>query len=149
MFKRIVSALLAVFMLISCCAFAEIEADEWYIRYGDYGEPIGDLQYLLGVYEKYYDDYYFGEITYNALLDYQYEMRLEETGYFDDATLESLLGVRARTKDDRYLVWVPMFGGTRYHVQYNCGGMLEARQMELICAEALGYYPCMRNSCFG
>lgn len=147
MFKRVIAALLAALLLCSFAAFAEM--DEWHIRYGDYGEPIGDLQYLLGVYEKYYDDFYFGEITYNALLDYQYEMGLVETGYFDDVTLESLLGVRAYTQDDCYLVWVPMFGGTRYHVSGTCGGMLEARQMELICAEALGFYPCYRASCFG
>lgn len=147
MFKRLIAAMLAVLLLAGGVCLAQQE--NWYICYGDYGEPIGDLQYLLGVTEKYYDDYYFGDITYDALLDYQYEMNLEQTGYFDDETLESLLGVRARTKDDRYIVWVPMFGGSRYHVIGTCSGMMEARQMQLICAEALGYYPCMRASCFG
>lgn len=147
MFKRIFAFTLAALMLLFAAAPAETEI--WYISYGDYGEPIGDLQMLLGVHEKYYDDYYFGDVTYDALDAFQYEMDLERTGCFDDATLEALLGVRARSEEDTWLVWVPMFGGTRYHASAACGGMMEPRQMELICAEALGYYPCMRVSCFG
>jgi len=145
MFKRMLAILLAVLVLVSGAAMAEI----MYISYGDYGEPIGDLQYLLGVKEKYRGDYYFGDETYAALDAFQYEMGLERTGMFDADTLEALLDVYPRSEWERSLVWVPMFGGNCYHDYEGCGNMLEPRVMSVASAEALGFYSCMRKSCFG
>lgn len=133
-------------MISASCALAE---EAWYISYGDYGEPIGDLQYLLGVEEKYYGEYYFGDETLRALKAFQRDVGITRTGVFDDLTLEYLLDVYPRDEVDTWLVWVPMFGGYCYHDRETCGNMLEPRQMELVCAEALGFVACMRRGCYG
>lgn len=148
--RRITSVLLALLLLISA-QFALAE-EPVYIQYGDTGLPIGWLQDCLGVTER--QRYgagndttpWFGDETYAALDEFQRSYGLPSTGVFDDETLYLLLDPSYSAQDGYSdpLVWIPMYGGERYHANYWCSGLIEPRQMPVSCAEALGFTPCKR-----
>lgn len=150
--RRLFSALIAILILTClCAALAETPV---YIQYGDTGRPIGWLQELLGVEERQRYNYsndtipYFGDETLAALEALQREYKLSVTGSFDDETLYLLLDPAYTALDgyDDPLVWIPMYGGACYHLNYWCSGLIEPRQMPESCAEALGFTSCAR--CF-
>ena len=146
--RRAIVALIAVLILACACpALAEAPV---YIQYGDTGRPIGWLQDCLGVDED-YAYYYssgsipcFGDETLAAVEALQRECGLPATGTFDDATLYLLLDPPDSALDGYAdpLVWIPMYGGERYHVNYWCSGLIEPRQMPASCAKVLGFTPC-------
>ena len=121
-----------------------------YIQYGDTGEPIGWLQDCLGVTERQQYNYgsstipCFGDKTLAALDALQEEYGLYPSGMFDDETLYLLLDPPYSALDgyDDPLVWIPMYGGERYHANYWCSGLIEPRQMPVSCAEVLDFTPC-------
>lgn len=146
--RRIFSACL-VLLLLTGVALAEKPV---YIQYGDTGEPIAWLQDGLGVTETYCYNYsgdtiaHFGDETLDALSALQRDYGLRASGAFDSDTLYLLLDPPYSALDgyDDPLVWIPMYGGTRYHANYWCSGLIEPRQMPASCAEYLGFTPCGR-----
>ena len=144
--RRAFSLLLAM-LLLTAVALAETPV---YIQYGDTGEPIGWLQDCLGVTERQQYNYgdstipCFGEETLAALDALQQEYGLSPSRMFDDETLYLLLDPPYSALDgyDDPLVWIPMYGGERYHANYWCSGLIEPRQMPASCAEYLGFTPC-------
>ena len=146
--RRFLLVLLAVMLLSGHPALAA--SQPVYIQYGDVGRPIGWLQIGLGVTETWaYDNgtiAYFGDKTLDALDALQYEYGLTPSGMFDDETLYLLLDppYSALYGYEDPLVWIPMYGGERYHANYWCSGLIEPRQMPVSCAELLGFTPCGR-----
>lgn len=146
--RRFLLVLLAVMLLSGLPAQAA--SQPVYIQYGDVGRPIGWLQIGLGVTETWaYDNgtiAYFGDKTLDALDALQYEYGLTPSGMFDDETLYLLLDppYSALYGYEDPLVWIPMYGGVRYHADYRCSDMIEPRQMPVSCAELLGFTPCGR-----
>ena len=144
--RRFLLVLLAVMLLSGLPAQAA--SQPVYIQYGDVGRPIGWLQIGLGVTETWaYDNgtiAYFGDKTLDALDALQYEYGLTPSGMFDDETLYLLLDPPYSALDgyEDPLVWIPMYGGIRYHADYRCSDMIEPRQMPASCAEYLGFTPC-------
>lgn len=148
---KLLSILLAAILLFAAVPAVAAKSDENlpdYISYGDYGAPLGDLQYLLGMDER--DETsrqpYFGMDTYYALEDFQKAYKLDVSGEFDGETLYLLLGLDAYELSNDFLVWIPMHGGACYHAAANCSGMLAPQQMPEACAYALGFTACQR--CF-
>ena len=146
---RKLPVLLLTLILLTGIALAEAPV---YIQYGDTGEPIAWLQDGLGVTETYCYNYsgdtiaYFGDETLDALSALQRDYGLRASGAFDSDTLYLLLDPPYSALDgyDDPLVWIPMYGGTRYHANYWCSGLIEPRQMPASCAEYLGFTPCGR-----
>lgn len=146
---RKLPVLLLTLLLLTGIALAEAPV---YIQYGDTGEPIAWLQDGLGVTETYCYNYsgdtiaYFGDETLDALSALQRDYGLRASGAFDSDTLYLLLDPPYSALDgyDDPLVWIPMYGGTRYHANYWCSGLIEPRQMPASCAEYLGFTPCGR-----
>lgn len=156
--KRILCILLALLSILGA-SFAEGSlpavpdaaresalTDTAYIHYGDYGLPIESLQYRLGV--SYLNDDsdaepYFCSATLNALLKYQAEHSLVQSGCFDSDTLRSLLRVPEDEHED-ITVWIPMHGGRKCHTKESCSGMKEPRKVPLDCAGYLGFEPCKK-----
>ena len=81
-----------------------------------------------------------------ALETLQKDYGLSRSSVFDRETLYFLLEPADTTLDSYAdpLVWIPMYGGERYHRDGTCSGMIEPRQMPASCAEALGFTPCGR-----
>lgn len=146
---RKLPVLLLTLLLLTGIALAEAPV---YIQYGDTGEPIAWLQDGLGVTETYCYNYsgdtiaYFGDETLDALSALQRDYGLRASGAFDSDTLYLLLDPPYSALDgyDDPLVWIPMYGGTCYHANYWCSGLIEPRQMPASCAEYLGFTPCGR-----
>ena len=144
---RKLPVLLLTLLLLTGIALAEAPV---YIQYGDTGEPIAWLQDGLGVTETYCYNYsgdtiaYFGDETLDALSALQRDYGLRASGAFDSDTLYLLLDPPYSALDgyDDPLVWIPMYGGTCYHANYWCSGLIEPRQMPATCAEVLGFTPC-------
>ena len=145
------SALILVlaFLLLSTLS-ASAAAKRYYISYGDSGDPVGWFQELLGVREthvfNYYGDTepYFGEVTRKAVRTFQRDWGLTVNGRLDANTLYALLDLPFYTTVEDPLVWIPMYGGTRYHSRPNCSNILEPREMPVSCAEDCGFVPCAR-----
>jgi hypothetical protein len=132
----------------NCLAVAradELESEVAYIQEGDTGRVVAMLQERLSIDEKNAsEEAHFGEGTLSALLAYQREHALEETGVFDDATLLSLLVVSEGAAGVDSIIWVPMHGGIRYHTNADCSDMFEPRQMSIANAAALGFTACKK-----
>ena len=150
--KRFAALILAIALLLTPALTASAAARRFYISYGDSGEPVGWFQELLGVREmhvyNYYGDTepYFGEETRRAVRAFQRDYDLTVNGKLDPNTLYTLLGLPYYTTVQDPLVWIPMYGGTRYHSRPTCSGMMTAREMPVTCAEDCGFLPCGR--CF-
>ena len=146
---RKLPVLLLTLLLLTGIALAEAPV---YIQYGDTGEPIAWLQDGLGVTETYCYNYsgdtiaYFGDKTLDALSAVQRDYGLKVSAAFDSDTLYLLLDPPYSSLDgyDDPLVWIPMYGGTRYHANYWCSGLIEPRQMPVSCAECLEFTPCKK-----
>ena len=144
---RKLPVLLLTLLLLTGIALAEAPV---YIQYGNTGEPIAWLQDGLGVTETYCYNYsgdtiaYFGDETLDALSALQSDYGLRASGALDSDTLYLLLDPPYSALDgyDDPLVWIPMYGGERYHANYWCSGLIEPRQMPASCAEYLGFTPC-------
>lgn len=147
-FAKLLTILLASILLLSIPACGEESLPPDFISYGDYGDPLGDLQYLLGVDER--DEASrkpcFGMDTYYALEDFQKAYKLDVSGEFDSETLYLLLGLDTKELSNDFLVWIPMHGGSRYHATTTCSGMQAPQQMPEACAYTLGFSACQR--CF-
>ncbi|MBQ8507888.1 MAG: peptidoglycan-binding protein [Clostridia bacterium] len=143
--RRIFALGLALALLCSAAYAAGYIAPE-YISAEDYGEPLRILQDYLGVTEidPYSKEPWFGELTLTALEQFQYEYGLEATYEFDAQTLYALLDLPAQDEYSDPLVWIPMHGGARYHVDEFCSLMIEPQQMPETCAYALEFTPCLR-----
>lgn len=159
--KKLVASIL-VFMLLCACALAAPidddpslliygELDYEYIRYGDYGKPLSDLLPLIGADTIFTDESgepSFGIDAMERLLEYQSEIGLEQTGYFDFETLRALLPPPTLSDysymDMDQIVWIPMHGGKKHHCDADCSNMVEPRQMPRDCALSLGFTPCKR-----
>lgn len=147
---RILCALLFAVCLANahCLAAAPadvLESEYTYIQHGDTGRVLAMLQERLSIDEKdASEEALFGGETLSALLAYQRDHVLEETGSFDDATLMLLLGVSADAEGIDSVIWVPMHGGKKYHDTYECSGMVEPRQMSIANAKALGFTACKK-----
>ena len=146
--RRAIALILAM-LLLAAAALAESPV---YIQYGDTGEPIAWLQDCLGVTETYSYNYsgdtiaYFGDQTLDAVRALQKEYGLKRSSAFDSNTLYLLLDPPYSALDgyDDPLVWIPMYGGARYHAYYWCSGLIEPRQMPVSCAECLEFTPCKK-----
>ena len=142
-------ALILAALRLAAAALAETPV---YIQYGDTGEPIGWLQDCLGVTETCRYGYgsdtipCFGDETLAALDALQKDYGLKRSSAFDSDTLYLLLDPSYSALDgyDDPLVWIPMYGGERYHANYWCSGLIEPRQMPASCAEVLGFTPCSK-----
>ena len=155
--KKIASLLFAVYFFCSASlAFAltgipeeakeVLNSGTTFIHYGDFGLPIAELQFFLGI--SYVNDDidtepHFDSTTFDAVLDYQAENGLVQTGCFDPETLRLLLFVPESAYEEE-IVWIPMHGGSKLHKSETCSGMDEPRQMPLDCADRLGFNPCKK-----
>ena len=158
--RRIAALTLALTLLAACALPASAAARRYYISYGDYGDPVGWFQDLLGVqenyeydyYSSYYMDYegdsvpYFGPETRAAVRAFQRECGLTVNGKLDANTLYALLDLPYYSTYQDPLVWIPMHGGTRYHSDPYCSNIEDAREMPCTCAEDCGFLPCAK--CF-
>ena len=148
--RRFATLILLLALLAMPAYSANAAAKRYYISYGDSGDPVGWFQELLGVYEthiyNYYGDTepYFGEETRRAVRAFQRNYGLTVNGKLDRDTLYTLLGLPYYTAAEDPLVWIPMYGGTRYHSKPTCSNMLVAREMPYTCAEDCGFLPCAR-----
>lgn len=164
MMKRLLCLLLAA-LLFAGLACAE-EARPQYIRYGDSGPVVGQLQKLLGVEETKDGEPVFASLTLAALLDAKAKAQSQAENApsdtrvaalteaeivampfadkeFDAAALYLLLLLPVPETDEA-LVWVPMHGGAKHHKKSTCSKMDQPRQMPASCAEALSFTPCKR-----
>ena len=150
--RRLLSMALAIALLLTPALTASAAARRYYISYGDSGVPVGWFQELLGVKEvheyNYYGDTepYFGEVTRRAVRAFQREYGLTVNGRLDANTLYALLDLPYYSTYEDPLVWIPMYGGTRYHSKATCSNILKPREMPVSCAEDCGFLPCAR--CF-
>ena len=148
--KRFIAILILACLLLTGSAFAA--AKRYFISYGDYGDVVGYLQDIIGVNENYYDEYtrkyvpYFSTETRSVLRKIQKTYGLTVNGRFDDDTLYLLLNLPYLNTAEDPNVWIPMHGGARYHLNPNCSGIYDAREMPVSCAETLGFCPCAK--CF-
>lgn len=147
--KFLIAALIAALLL--CCTALANSVPAYmpdYISYGDSGDPLNYLQELLGVDENdpVYREPIFGDETYQALAQFQYEYDLAATCEFDAETLYTLLGFDLRDLANDFLVWIPMHGGARYHSIPSCSSMIYPQQMPEACAYYLGFSAC--GTCF-
>ena len=142
---RLFALVLALVLLCSAAHAANYIAPN-YISAEDYGEPLRILQDYLGVTEidYYSQEPWFGELTLSALEQFQYDCGLEMTYEFDSATLYTLLGLPMLDEYSDPLVWIPMHGGTRYHLNPDCSMMVDPQQMPESCAYALEFDACLR-----
>ena len=149
---RWIALVLALALLLTPTLTASAAARRYYISYGDSGEPVGWFQELLGVREVHVYNYrgdtepYFGEETRRAVRAFQRQYDLTVNGRLDANTLYTLLDLPYYTTYEDPLVWIPMYGGTRYHGKSTCSNILEPREMPMTCAEDCGFLPCAR--CF-
>ncbi len=108
-----------------------------FIQFGDGGVPVEFIQNTLTAqgYLAAKDDHtLFDEPTLQAVLRFQREHGLPETGMMDDETLTLLLwGMlpdeldKARPDTSRLEMWVPTDGGIRHHIDQFCCGMYDPR----------------------
>ena len=149
---RLTALMLALALLLTPTLTASAAARRYYISYGDSGTPVGWFQDLLGVYEVHVYNYrgdtepYFGDETRRAVRAFQRECGLTVNGKLDANTLYALLDLPYYTPYEDPLVWIPMYGGTRYHSNFTCSSILDPREMPMTCAEDCGFLPCAR--CF-
>lgn len=148
--RRFAALALTIVLLLTPALTASAAAKRYYISYGDSGDPVGWFQELLGVREIHVFNYrgdtepYFGEETRRAVRAFQREYGLTVNGKLDANTLYTLLDLPYYTTVEDPLVWIPMYGGTRYHSRPTCSNMLVAREMPYTCAEDCGFLPCAR-----
>ena len=146
--KRILAILMLICLLLTGTAFAA--AKRYFISYGDYGDVVGYLQDIIGVNESYFDEYtrryvpYFSTETRSVLRSIQKQYGLTVNGRFDDATMYLVLNLPYQSVELDPNVWIPMHGGTKYHLNPNCSGIYDAREMPESCAYQLGFDPCAR-----
>lgn len=87
------------------------------------------------------------EVT-EAVMRFQREMDLDETGVLDNETLTYLLLYGVFTdffqmeQEESRLVWVPTDGGKRYHTRKTCSSMLSPRKISERNASAMGIELC-------
>ena len=150
--RKLAALALAIALLLTPALTASAAAKRYYISYGDSGDPVGWFQDLLGVHETYIYNYYgdtepyFGEETRRAVRAFQRDYGLTVNGKLDANTLYTLLGLPYYSTYEDPLVWIPMYGGTRYHSNGTCSNMLAAREVPCTVAEDCGFLPCAR--CF-
>lgn len=139
-------AVIMVLLLVGTGAFAE-EPTRDFLGLGDSGKNLTDIFALIGCLR--YDSDEDGietvtDATIEYLIQYQMEHGLTESGLFDPETMYFACGIPTTEQSVDSLVWVPMFGGVKYHTTWKCSNMIEPRQMPLECAEYLGFSKCMR-----
>lgn len=121
-----------------------------YLQEGDIGPFVNGVIVLLK--EKGYlaqahaRGVFDGEVT-QAVMRFQYDMDLTETGVLDHETLRMLVffGLpEALWPDeaDRMLVWVPTDGGEKRHILKECSLMIAPRKISNTNAAALGIEMC-------
>ncbi len=149
---------LALAMLLVCALPANAAAKRYYISYEDYGDPVGWFQDILGVQEDYEYDYYssyyrgystqsvpyFGDATRAAVRAFQREYGLTVNGRLDANTLYALLDMPYYSEYEDPTVWIPMHGGTKYHSDPECSGIVDAREMPCSVAEECGFTACRK-----
>ncbi len=87
------------------------------------------------------------EVT-EAVMKFQRDMDLTETGVLDNDTLTYLLLYGIFTdfytmiEDENTLVWIPTDGGIRYHTSNGCSNMIAPRKISRRNAAALGIELC-------
>ncbi len=123
-----------------------------FIQFGDGGVPVEFIQNALTAqgYLAAGDDHtLFDEPTLQAVLRFQREHGLPETGMMDDETLTLLLwgmlpeGLdKARPDTSQLEVWVPTDGGRRHHIDQLCFGMHDPRLVSQRNAVVMEMLPC-------
>lgn len=139
---------LCILLCLLLCVFPTLAEQEEpnYIHLYDQGYPMEKLCEAIGADLVYVEDgkrieAQFHDSILEVLLAYQRENSLEPTGMFDPATLRCILGL-AEPEYGNLLVWIPMHGGIKYHINADCSKMYEPRQMPVDCAKALDYGNC-------
>lgn len=119
-----------------------------YISLGDEGYPVGKLLELINCNAIYYTgadntgEPVFEGNAYQFLKEFQLANGLEESGCFDTET--SLFITADFDIVIEKLVWIPMHGGHKYHVDPECSNMSEPRQIPKSAAMALEFSYCKR-----
>lgn len=145
--------ILCLVLLLLCLfpAFAENLApgtEPDYIHLYDLGHPLRELCEAIGAeverisYDK-RNEPHFSDRVLERLLAYQMENGLEPSGVFDPDTLRRLLEIDKPACGD-LLVWIPMHGGSKYHLSPECSNMDEPRQMPVDCALCFDYSSCKK-----
>jgi len=145
--KNMLRVLCAVLCLLLSAVCAAEEAAYEYIRVGDTGSIVLKLQAILGLreWDDGTDEARWGEECAAALSELQAEWSVWDTdGVLDAETLFWLMNIAPKSAGDEKIVWVPMHGGRKYHSKETCSGMIEPRQMPVLCAEWLELTPCAR-----
>lgn len=146
--RSALALILAILLALSaCCAAAEDEV----LARGASGEAVEELQarlmelgYLSGKL-----DGQFGTLTEEALLAFQAEAGLEETGVADAETLEALMAPDAPEAPEELragsseMVWIPRTGH-RYHSNKDCSGMKQPSYVTIEEAVRQGFTPCQK-----
>ena len=138
------------------------------IKRGDSGDSVKEVQtqlVALGYLTSSADGKY-GSGTERAVIEFQNANQIEATGIIDQETYqkmfaegakhhtssglqsdveESFSDVGTRTSGER-LVWIPTNGGTKYHSDSSCSGMIDPIQVTVDEAQARGFDPCSKCS---
>ena len=88
----------------------------------------------------------FTEEVENAIIQFQKDNSLEQTGVMDDNTLTMLLQERLPRITDGIMVYIPTDGGKKRHLNSTCSRMYDPRKVSERNAQLLGFDPCKR--CF-
>lgn len=89
-----------------------------------------------------------------AVIKFQTDHNLEQTGWMDDETLNELLCNILPDTSEKYskqymdaICYVPTDGGQKYHADPFCSDMINPRMISRINAVSLGIEPCGKKSC--
>ena len=138
------------------------------VKRGDTGDSIKEIQKQLASLGYYTSsaDGKFGVGTEQAVIDFQTANQIEASGIVDQETYQKMFSgeakhytssglqsdieesssdVETRTSGER-LVWIPTNGGTKYHSDSSCSGMIDPIQVTVDEAQARGFDPCSKCS---
>lgn len=149
-------------------AVASTEVKFESIKRGDSGDSVKEVQtqlIALGYLTSSADGKY-GSGTERAVIEFQNANQIEITGIIDQETYQKMFaegakpntdpdlksdvdenasGAGTRTSGER-LVWIPTNGGTKYHSDSSCSGMIDPIQVTVGEAQARGFDPCSKCS---
>lgn len=140
-------SIITIVCLIFTCASAQSDTKYDYIQNSpamskttkDLAGELHDLGYLKSAAKSATDS----EIL-SALKVFQAEKHFEQTSDLDHLYPRAIIQVYQASDGGKATVWVPVYGGKKYHKTSACGDMDEPECVSLSTAKELGFTPCKR-----
>jgi hypothetical protein len=124
-------------MLLPAVAFAQYKLTPIAITEEAVTQKLTDLGYM----EPSNGDQNDAKLLFEAIQAFQEDQQLESTDEMDTRTLVRLFSEADSSPES---VWVPVYGGKRYHSHEFCSNMNEPEYVSIDTATQLGYTPCKR-----